>query len=190
MRLIICPGIHDRALTEQFLEALLNEMSEFLTGQPPLVFPTQRYPAYSAPDVLRFIEHQLRAEHPNDFLSVPLIIVSFSAGVAGAIAAAWGWQILGGHIKAFIALDGWGVPLIGSFPIHRVSHDYFTHWSSALLGAGKDSFYVEPPVEHLELWRSPHTASGWQLFDDPSHPPIRTTAASFIASLILRYNNF
>ncbi|WP_421656938.1 hypothetical protein [Leptothermofonsia sp. ETS-13] len=112
------------------------------------------------------------------------MFIGFSAGVAGAIGAAWGWQWWGGKVKALIALDGWGVPLVGNFPIHRVSHDYFTHWSSALLGAGEDSFYAEPGVEHLDLWRSPHTASGWHLTAGSSHSPIRTTAARFIMTFV------
>jgi len=35
---------------------------------------------------------------------------SVSVPVWLAIGAAWGWQLLGGHVKAFIAIDGWGVP--------------------------------------------------------------------------------
>ena len=57
-------------------------------------------------------------------------------------------------MKALIAFDGWGVPLVGNFPIYRISHDQFTHWSSELLGKGDKSFYADPPVEHLDLWRS------------------------------------
>jgi len=51
-----------------------------------------------------------------------------------------GVAAIGGHVKAFVLLDGWGVPLVGNFPIHRLSHDYFTQ-SSAVLGSGNDSFY-------------------------------------------------
>ncbi len=186
MCLIICPGVHDPALTTGFVEAISNEWGQFEPVQPLLVFPTERYPAYSAPHILQFLDRQLRAENPEDFLTVPLVIIGFSAGVAGAIGAAWGWQWLGGTIQGLIALDGWGVPLGGDFPIHRVSHDYFTHWSSALLGAGGDSFYAEPAVAHLDLWRSPHTVIGWQIAADSSHPPIRTTAARFIVAVSQR----
>jgi len=55
-----------------------------------------------------------------------------------------------GHVKAY-CFRRLGVPLVGNFPIHRLSHDYFTHWSSAVLGSGNDSFYADPPVEHLEM---------------------------------------
>ena len=54
------------------------------------------------------------------------------------------------------------MPLTGNFPIYRVSHDYFTHWSSGLLGAGYKGFYADPEVEHLDLWRSPANVYGWQ----------------------------
>jgi hypothetical protein len=74
----------------------------------------------------------------------PLLLIGFSAGVVGAIAAANLWQGQGRRVAAVIAVDGWGVPQVGDFPLHRVSHDYFTHWSSAVLGAGADSFYADP----------------------------------------------
>jgi hypothetical protein len=93
----------------------------------------------------------------------PILIISFSAGVVGAIAAASIWQSIGGTIRAFIALDGWGVPLYGNFPIHRLSHDAFTHYTSSLLGSGEDSFYADPSVAHETLWRSPHPIQA-QLF--------------------------
>ncbi|HEY9301012.1 MAG TPA: hypothetical protein VIQ31_32530, partial [Phormidium sp.] len=152
--------------------------------KPPniLIFPIQDYPAYSFGHILQFLRQ-------NHSLSSPIVFISFSAGVVGAIAAAWGWQLLGGKVTAFIALDGWGVPLTGSFPIHRLSHDYFTHWSSALLGSGEDSFYAAPSVEHLELWRQPQTISGWWV-----HPQNKefeqkmTSAAQFLAMLLERYN--
>lgn len=87
-------------------------------------------------------------------------------------------------MKALIAVDGWGVPLSGNFPIHRLSHDYFTHWSSALLGSGDDSFYSDPAVEHLAIWRSPHTCQGWWV---QGGKRTFTTAAQFINELGQRY---
>lgn len=100
------------------------------------------------------------------------------------MAAARSWQQSGGTIKALIALDGWGVPLYGDFPIHRLSHDHFTHWSSKLLGAGLDGFYADPPVEHLELWRSPQTTQGW--WEQKSQLQ-QITAVAFLALLLQRY---
>ena len=194
MRLAICPGIHDPKLTEGFLGSLSLEWGveteikakisnpESRISTPVRVFPAQDYPAYSAVDILQFLCAQEPAEES-------LIFISFSAGVVGAIGAAWGWQGLGGEVKAFIALDGWGVPLGGNFPIHRLSHDDFTHWSSALLGGGGESFYADPPVEHLELWRSPQTAKGWRVCKTTNGRETKspTTAAAFLVNLLTYY---
>lgn len=181
MSLIICPGIHEAKLTESFLAGLLESNSS-RKPEKILIFPNQEAPAYSSGHILQFLGE-------NHCLSSPILFISFSAGVVGAIAAAWGWQLLGGKVTAFIALDGWGVPLTGNFPIHRLSHDYFTHWSSALLGSGEDSFYAAPSVEHLELWGQPQTVSGWwiQRQNDHSQLKTRTTAAQFLTMLLDRY---
>lgn len=181
MSLIICPGIHEAKLTESFLAGLL-ELNSSEKPEKILIFPNQEAPAYSSGHILQFLGK-------NHSLSSPILFISFSAGVVGAIAAAWGWQLLGGKVTAFIALDGWGVPLTGNFPIHRLSHDYFTHWSSALLGSGEDSFYAAPPVEHLELWEQPQNVSGWwiQRQNDNSELKTRTTAAEFLTMLLDRY---
>lgn len=176
MSLIICPGIHEPKLTESFLTGL--QLNDNQKRQDILIFPMEDYPAYSSGHILQFLRQ-------NHSLSSPIAIISFSAGVVGAIGAAWGWQLLGGEVKAFIALDGWGVPLTGSFPIHRLSHDYFTHWSSALLGSGEDSFYAEPSVAHLELWRQPQTVVGYWI--DKSQQKTQTTAAQFLTMLLDRY---
>lgn len=187
MNIIICPGIHESAITQSFfhkLRFLLSTELNFKDSENILIFPAQNY-SVSTLHILQFLIE--RFDNPQ--ATPPLLFISFSAGVVGAIGAAWGWQLLGGEVKAFIALDGWGVPLIGNFPIHRLSHDYFTHWSSALLGSGADSFYAEPPVEHLEMWRSPQSVQGYWV-----HPLIeqtqvrsRLTAAEFLTMLIERY---
>src|SRR5919199_1488845 len=184
---IICPGIHDPQLTQDFLEGLHRGETGNLSShwtQKVLIFPAHDYPAYSTIQILEFLQRH------TGLLETPLVFISFSAGVAGAIGAAWGWQLLGGIVKAFIAFDGWGVPLYGSFPIHRVSHDYFTHWSSALLGAGEDSFYADPAVEHLDLWRSLNTCKGWRVHPAadgiPEHRTF-TTAAQFVNQLLQFY---
>lgn len=114
-------------------------------------------------------------------LADPLVFIGFSAGVVGAIAAAWAWQRQGGTIRAFMALDGWGVPLAGSFPIYRFSHDAFTHWSSQPLGIGQQPFYADPGVAHLDLWRSPHQVWGWRVY--PSHRVRMTAAEALCRSL-------
>lgn len=187
MKVAICPGIHDPKLTESFLKGLSEHWpSQNLPSAIPhpksslfWVFPAQDYPAYSAIDILRCLWRDVAAAES-------LIFISFSAGVVGALGAAWGWQQGGGQVRAFIALDGWGMPLLGNFPIHRLSHDYFTHWSSALLGTGTENFYADPPVEHLDLWRSPQTAQGWGQTTSPQ-ATTPTTAATFLVKLLQRY---
>lgn len=178
MSLIICPGIHDPELTEGFLKGLRWEGS----NQNLLIFPAHDYPAYSAIDIWQFL--------CKSSVNSPVVFISFSAGVVGAIGAAWMWQLSGRSVKAFIAVDGWGVPLSGNFPIHRISHDYFTYWSSAVLGTGEDSFYADPSVEHLELWRSPEIAQGWWVSSGSStQTRTYTTAAEFLTCLLQRYGN-
>lgn len=180
MSVLICPGIHPPEFTQSFLYSL----------QPPgnptycsnwLVFPTQDYPAYSAIDILRFLKKNIG----NPAQASPVLFISFSAGVVGAMGAAIAWQVQSGRVRGSIALDGWGVPLWGNFPIHRLSHDSFTHWSSAILGAGADSFYADPRVEHLDLWRSPDKAPGWWVKVPGCR--VRCTAKEFLTVLLQRY---
>ena len=175
MKIIICPGIHDRALTESFLQGL--ELPA-----PAMIFPASGYSPVSAVQVWQFLTDNI-GEPGRE--SDAIISICFSAGVVGAIGAAWQWQMWGGKVKACFALDGWGVPLLGNFPIHRLSHDYFTHWSSRLLGTGENSFYANPPVAHLELWREPDTVSGWWQLPDGNAQ--RTTASEFLTTLLQRY---
>ncbi len=184
--IIICPGIHDLQLTQDFLEKLQlskdnNQFSSRTTQV--LSFPTQNHPAYSAIDIMEFLKSKITN------IKSPVAFISFSAGVVGAIGAAWAWQLLGGNVKTLIAIDGWGVPLAGNFPIHRLSHDYFTHWSSALLGAGEDSFYADPGVEHLELWQSPDSCNGWCVHQNMMGKLERRymTEAEFIIYLLQKY---
>ncbi len=67
------------------------------------------------------------------------------------------------------------MPLLANFPIYRISHDRFTHWSSSILGEGESGFYADPEVEHLDLWRSPHTCRGWQTIAPGLKTPIGLT---------------
>ncbi|MDB9375980.1 hypothetical protein [Nodularia sphaerocarpa] len=189
MRIIICPGIHEPALTESFISECLYTGYERLNAAKwgeILIFPGETLLALSSLHILQFLGDRLQ----NDLKS-PVIFISFSAGVVGAIGAACSWQLLGGNIKAFIAIDGWGVPLAGNFPIHRMSHDYFTHWSSSLLGGGHDNFYAEPAVEHLSIWRSPQTVKGWWVDRsvEVSQPPVPLTATEFLHLLLKRYKH-
>jgi hypothetical protein len=188
MSIIICPGIHDRELTDSFISGWLEVSGDSLSNQnmlKTLVFPGEGILALSAPHIVQFLSDRL--PNPQDS---PVVFISFSAGVVGAIVAARNWQILGGQVKAFIAIDGWGVPLSGNFPIHRLSHDYFTHWSSLLLGGGHNNFYAEPAVDHLSMWRSPQTVLGWWVdYPGEADPQIsRLTAAEFLHRLLKRYD--
>lgn len=179
--ILLCPGVHPPQLTDGFVKNIFSDRhSNFL--QNLLVFPTQDYPAYSPIHVLEFLHTQL-----NFPISAapPLVMIGFSAGVVAAIAAALSWQIQGGKIKALIALDGWGVPLAGDFPIHRLSHDFFTHWSSLLLGGNSESFYAVPAVNHLKLWQEPAKVSGWSI--TATGNTVRCSAADFITELLLCY---
>jgi len=171
--LIVLPGVHSQLLTREFRLVL----QQFLPNQLIHTYPTPEYPAYSPVSILGFLRDRITVR------STPIIVIAFSAGVVGAVPALNLWQAQGGRVRALLAIDGWGVPAVGNFPIYRLSHDYFTHWSSALLGTGKINFYADPPVDHLELWRSPHTCLGWQVRSYPSHW-IPMTALEFIRKII------
>jgi hypothetical protein len=158
MSLVICPGFHDSRLTGNFLEHL---GSKSLKLSPYIVF------------------NPFSCSKDNFSPENNLTLIGFSAGVVNAIALAHYWQAQGVKIKALLALDGWGVPLIGNFPIYRLSHDYFTHWSSCLLGSGQENFYADPPVDHLSLWSSPDLVTGWSIRENS---PQRTTALTFLSS--------
>ncbi len=187
MSIIICPGIHEPELTENFISAwrkVVVDNLSFSNSVNILIFPAESFSALSAFHILHFL-HQ----HLGDRLESPVIFICFSAGVVGAIAAACSWQMLGGCVKAFIAIDGWGVPLWGNFPIHRMSHDYFTHWSSKILGSGENNFYADPAVDHLEMWRSPQTVQGWRVDLSGGESPSqqRLSASEFLYQLLVRY---
>ena len=141
--------------------SLIRGIDQVISDKQYLVLPTQLYAPYNA----IAIESWLKGNYPIPKQAPPLSWLAFSAGVVGAMGAIWLWQLQGGKIQNLIAFDGWGMPLGGDFPICRVSHDHFTHWSSAILGGGKNGFYADPPREHLELWRSPETCQGWQVMD-------------------------
>lgn len=178
----LCPGFHAPELTEQFLEHLTVV---YPSGWNILVIETQHYSPYSSPDILRYLYEQLNGKNSDVWLKTPIIFIAFSAGVVGAMGAAFALETLGGQVSALFALDGWGVPAVGHFPTHRISHDHFTHWSSALLGAGQDSFYAAPSVDHLELWRSPHTISGnWV---SQSQPAKKITVLQFLNHWLQTY---
>ncbi len=178
--IILCPGIHAPALTASFWNAIqrvhLPHPSTAELPKPHIV-PEAQHWAFSPVHTLQFLQQTVP-------ISEPLVLIGFSAGCVGMAGAAWAWQQQGGTICALIALDGWGVPLYGSFPIFRLSHDGFTHWSSQALGIGQDPFYAEPGVAHLELWRSPDQTWGWWHKDGRRQ---WTNAAMVISHILSRY---
>lgn len=194
MSVIICPGVHPPELTQGFLEGI----GKLLNLKQVYVLPTSQFPAYSGLHILKFLSRQPSAQVQLQHCTLhPLVLIGFSAGVVGAIGAAQILQSLGGQVKAVIAFDGWGVPLLGNFPIHRVSHDRFTDWSSTLWGRNDSSFYADPDIAHLDLWRSPQTVQGWttEAVDSASTARLAgygqkqyaTTAAQFLKHLLIQY---
>ncbi|BAU64824.1 hypothetical protein STA3757_22000 [Stanieria sp. NIES-3757] len=178
MTIIVCSGIHNPDLTDNFLNNL-NIINQKFLAADILVITYPQIPVYSPVHLEKFLTQKI--DQNND-----LFFISFSAGVVGSIGAAKNWQSKGGKIKALIAIDGWGVPLIANFPIYRLSHDYFTHWSLELLGRSRESFYSQPEVEHLTIWNSPHQTWGWWL--NKSGTKIRCTAADFVLNLLQKYD--
>lgn len=191
MNVVVVPGIHPSTLTHEFIQAVHPCLNQ------AWIVPGQQIPVYSPQHVLTFLREQweqmvsVNTKTRHDARSV--LFIGFSAGVVGSIGAARQWQAQGGQVRALIVFDGWGVPLYGDFPIHRVSHDAWTHWSSGYFGNTQASFYADPPVAHLELWRSPHTASGIRTDSKPSNAqpsnaqPLET-AADFVRSLLAHYS--
>ncbi|MBR8827328.1 MAG: hypothetical protein DSM107014_05380 [Gomphosphaeria aponina SAG 52.96 = DSM 107014] len=172
MTVIIVPGIHQQELTASFLLGVTTAPVEWL------IFPTQDKSAYSGSDVLRFL-HKSKGKPSR---AEPVLFICFSAGVVGAMGAAIAWEFAGGQVKALMAVDGWGVPLTGNFPLHRLSHDYFTHWSSL---AGANSFYAEPAVAHLHLWSNPQTTLGWWV--KAPGLQVRCSATEFFRIFLAKY---
>ena len=180
MSVVICPGIHPPQLTENFLSNLSQLTSSNLVHDW-LVYPSEKYPAYSPQSIVAFIHQQMSSKDEVE----PIVFIAYSAGVVGASLAARSWHRHYGRVKALLACDGWGVPLLGDFPIHRLSHDYFTHWSCRFLGASQDSFYAEPAVTHLDFWRAPVEAQGWWLRSPDDR--CGCNGAEFILHLLQKY---
>lgn len=170
MDVLVCSGIHGPELTEAFLAEVKAAIAHRdPNGHSPAIhwwiLPPE-VPPYAPQQVSNFCEGcGCRGSSPELAFDpqAPLVWLGFSAGVVGAIATARAWQRQGRQTAAFIAFDGWGVPLAGDFPLYRFSHDRFTAQTSEWPQASAGVFYAEPAVPHLDLWRSPSTAGGiWQ----------------------------
>jgi hypothetical protein len=162
-----------------------------------LILPTNNYSPISGTDIFSFLLQNCPSLSPSPIeprkqpldpqtsegvtysptkMGLPkLKIICFSAGVVGSIFAAYLWQLWGGKISTFIAVDGWGMPLKGDFPIYTLSHDFFTYASWGQWNHNSGAFYADPPVSHLQLWHSPHTTRGQAT---NAHTPL--TALEFI----------
>ena len=183
MSIFICPGFHLPQITQSFLQELSLSNSDFILSVNTRTFKSESYTVVSAVHILQDLIKAYGQPHQ----ATPVLFISFSAGVVGALGAAWGWELLGGKVKAVIAIDGWGVPLMGNFPIHRLSHDYFTHQTSIVVNCPEDNFYADPEATHLQMWRSPSTVAGWAT--SAVNFPVRShlNAAEFILMLLKRY---
>lgn len=175
MPIIIIPGIHDAELTDSFVRGIQQKIQ-----QNYLILPTEQYQPYSAISIYQWLNQQQLDK------TEPLAFIAFSAGVVGGIGAALAWQSQGGRIQSFIAIDGWGMPLIASFPIYRVSHDRFTHVTSGMLGAGQFGFYADPNVSHLTIWRSPERCWGWQIISQGFQT--RCLLTDYLVNILDSYN--
>ncbi len=164
---VILPGFHSPALTDQFVRSLPSYTRHFIIE----AFPTSPLAVYD----------WLQANFPpsSDDPLVPLIGIGFSAGVVGLAGGLALWQQKGGAIARVIAVDGWGVPVIG-LPVTRMSHDQFTHISTLPLGAGNVNFYAEPAVPHLQLWGEPESAAGLEVSGWQPNSGVPMTAAEFL----------
>ncbi|MBU6228744.1 MAG: hypothetical protein KGQ93_03515 [Cyanobacteria bacterium REEB459] len=124
-----------------------------------------------------------------------LMIWAFSAGCMGAAALANYWQCHGGEVLALFMVDGWGVPWSQVAPLHRLSHDAFTHTTSNYLGEGVINFVANPAVDHRHLWQSPQLVTGQQILTRQSYlfqrwlpglqglpPSSDATAANFLCT--------
>lgn len=151
MPVIVGPGFHDRALTGRFVRSLPSFVRPYVVD----AFPANPLA------VFRWLTQTFESPQytSESAVQTALVAIGFSAGVVGLTGALTLWQQQGGQIARFFAVDGWGVPIVG-LPVCRLSHDYFTHWSSLPLGSGHMNFYADPPVEHLEMWGSAGQVKG------------------------------
>ena len=148
LTVLLCPGFHDEALTAGFVRSL----PAFVTAHTVTAFPANPFSTF---------------EHLKyTFQQQPVVAIGFSAGVVGLAGALTIWQQQGGRIAKLIAIDGWGVPIVG-IPASRMSHDLLTHWSSLPLDIATEktdvNFYADPGVDHLMMWGAPEQVIGWQV---------------------------
>ena len=154
--IVICGGIHDFSLTEEFVNSFVQNIKLDFYHQV-CVIPQPDIAPYDVKQIDRYLKEQHKGATTPD----RLILIGFSAGVVGLLGLARKWQRQGGTIASFFAFDGWGVPLWENFPCYRLSHDLFTHQTSHWLGGNPECFYAEPDVSHLDFWGSNMSIEGY-----------------------------
>jgi hypothetical protein len=172
---ILCPGLRGAEDAPGFWQAIQAHRSSNENAQPSVIILPRDCPVYSPKHVYHSIEPDLKAGLQR------WIWIAYSAGVVGALGAARRWHEQF-PVHAFIALDGWGVPLAAPFPVYHLSHDWLTHLGVTFTNRLAGTFYAEPAVSHLELWRSPQMVTGWESYTQGDRH--FTTAAAFVAQLI------
>lgn len=111
-----------------------------------------------------------------------LIFLAFSAGcLTAASVAHYFHHRSDSQVLGLLAIDGWGVPLAAPFPVHRLSHDHFTHITSTF-SSSRCHFYADPAVPHLQIWQTPSQVRGWTM---PAQQP--TSAGAFIDARLNQY---
>ncbi|EKV02213.1 hypothetical protein Lepto7375DRAFT_4434 [Leptolyngbya sp. PCC 7375] len=169
MQLLICSGYHSSDLTYDFLQSLLR----VITPERLWVMPI-----WAAPGTLPWLLNSPQAPRRDRLLQV----IAFSAGVVAAYPMLMTWTKMGGSSR-LIAIDGWGMPLLGDLEIYRMSHDHWTHRTTYFPAAieSQGYFYSDPAVEHLTLWHSPDSTTGIGAINARSQP---MTALEFICSVL------
>lgn len=178
--LIVCNGFHPPEATQQ----LIADISYPASDRPHRPLSDPRLSIHSHPDPsCRQLLAPLSSRSLRRMLQEiadPVIFLAFSAGcLAAAGAARHRHYQSSGQVLALFAIDGWGIPLAEPYPVHRLSHDRFTHLTSA--GPG-EHFYADPAVDHLRLWQRPSQVAGMAT---PSQS--RMTAAAFLNGWIAHY---
>lgn len=169
---VILAGFHSPALTEKMLDSLPS----FTRPSIIAAFPAAPSAAY------QWLQTNVSIPSGDEPPAPPIVAIGFSAGVVGLARALALWQQQGGNVGRFIAVDGWGVPIMG-LPVTRMSHDRFTHLSTLPLGAGGRNFYADPAVSHLKIWGEPEAVQGLAVTSSRD-PDIPMSAAEFLRRVL------
>jgi hypothetical protein len=185
--IIVCPGVHSAELTQSLVAQVSEADTEI--GQALWISPVEATWAWAGYPLRGWLDAEFSAQRSQSKTAPqgppPLTFLAFSAGCVAAAAVAHHWVQQGGRVDCIIAVDGWGVPLVGPFQVHRLSHDFFTHATTTGPRPSQAHFYAAPAVPHLRLWQDPAHVRGWGLppvgaSSGPSHRPVAMTALRFL----------